>query len=312
MLPLTSRSCLNYCLQSDQLLCAGHTWRLLQNRGRQQPTLAMTDFWHTVSGRLTQLALNPNWSYHDENLLQPQLIQQLTALTKMSFHVTKGYGAGYSSAGDTLELPELKVLHVENYCGSFLFLDCPKLIRLTLVECSCLKCMFLQAPLQSCSTRSSGGLRLHDGFPVSNLMELVSLTVQCPKDVEEKLSSVLPLMQNLQTLDLGINQGMLLQGLPHSLREVSLEFTNAKDWDNALIPVLQQLTDLRDLKISIRWDCADAPAMLSCDLMPFLAMPKLRTFQLGPWKAWTPSSFNALWQFEVELARSGSNLKLIY
>lgn len=119
------------------------------------------------------------------------------------------------------------------------------------------------------------------------------------------------MMQKLQTLDLGVSEGKLLQGLPHSLREVSLQFLCSTSWDIAVIPLLQQLSNLKDLKIGFRYG-SETLVALSCDLRPFMEMQSLCTFQLGPWEAWTPDSFKALGQFEVELMRSGSKLELIY
>ena len=143
-------------------------------------------------------------------------------------------------------------------------------------------------------------------------MDLASLSIGCHADAEEVLFSALPLMQRLHTLDLGINQGRLLQGLPHSLCEVRLHFTHVTGWDDAVIPVLQRLSGLKELKINIQLYSEDTLARLSGDLRPCMAMQKLCTFQLGPWKAWTPSSFKALGLLEAELIKSGSTLKLIY
>ena len=290
---------------------AGHTLRLLRSRVGQQPTLPMFDFWRTLSECLTELAIDVDLhALYSDFPLQPQLLGQLTALTKLRFHVAKGQGQGYFAANDVLDLPELKVLHIEQYDGRQLVLECPKLTHLT-AECSHMGPVFLQAPLQGLYARSSSGVRVHTGFPVSNFVDLVSLSIECSAADEEVLFSALPLMQDLQTLDLGINQGILLQCLPHSLCEVTLH-PHARGWDNAIIPVLQQLPDLKNLEINIQRYSHDTLAMLSGNLRPFVAMQKLCTFQLGPWKAWTPSSFKALGQFEVELTRSGSNLKLIY
>ena len=232
-------------------------------------------------------------------------------MTKLSFHVTGKSGQGFC-AEDRLELPELKVLHVEGYRGRRLDLNCPNLTSLTLPDCYVEGVVSLQAPLQGLFVGSSGWFKIHTGFPLSNLMELVSLSMKCYGTHEETLFQALPLMQRLQTLDLGINRGELLQGLPHSLREVSLHFTRNISWDDAVIPMLQRLSNLKDLKILIASYSEYTLTELSSELMPFMETQRLRTFQLGPWDAWTPGSFKALGQFEVELMRAGSKLKLIY
>ena len=208
--------------------------------------------------------------------------------------------------------PKLKVLHFEGYCGRRLDLDCPNLTSLTFAECWGMGHVSLQAPLQGLFVRSSEKFNIHAVFPLSNLIDLVSLSIESGVNDEAKLFQALPMMQNLQILDLGVNEGKLLQGLPYSLHEVSLQFAGSTSWDNAVIPMLQQLLNLKNVKILVKLCGRDACAVLSCDLRPFIEMQRLRTFQLGPWEAWTPGSFRAPGQFEVELMRSGSKLELMY
>ena len=266
---------------------AGHTWKLLRpgaswSQHAAQPDPAMIDFWHTLSERLTELNLHVDWTYHRYRP-QPQLLKQLTALTKMSFHVQRKDSQDYDYSDWTLDISELRELHLEQYFGRDLVLECSRLTTLTWVECSQIRLVYLQAPLQGLSVRSSGGFRIHPGFPVSNLMGLISLSIACHAEDEEVLLSALPMMQKLRTLDLAISQGWLLQGLPQSLCEVALQLLRESGWDNAIIPVLQQVVNLKDLRISIQRYSEDAVATLSCDLRPFMAMEKLCTFQLGPW-----------------------------
>ena len=286
------------------------TERLLRSSVHEQPELAIVDFWQTLSERLKELAFDVYWGYGTNSLLQPQLLEPLTALTKMTFRFTRGQSQ-YVSDGDTLGLPELKVLRVEHYSGRHLDLGCPKLTSLTLADCS-QDLVSLQAPLQELLAGVSYKFKMHTGFPISNLMQLVLLSIKCDADDEAQLFQALPLMQKLQTLDLGINKGSLLQGLPHSLREVSLHYLCAESWDNAVIPELQQLSNLEDLKIIIQEEEDISPAAFSSDLRPFMGMQKLCTFELGPWASWTPGSFRALGQFEAELMKCGSQLKLSY
>ena len=267
----------------------------------------MMYFWRTFSERLTEVAFNVEWTDRHGSLLQPEVLKQLTAVTKLSFHVIE---APSFSANDRLDLPELKVLYVEGFCGSRLDLECPKLTSLTLADCSATE-VHLLAPLQNLFVRSSEDFGIHTGFPLSNLMELVSLSIQCYDD-EETLFPALLLMQRLQTLDLGIYQGKLLQGLPHSLHKVSLHFNCNISWDDAVIPMLQHISNLKDIEILIESYSKSTLAVLSGDLRPFMKMQRLCTFRLGPCYAWTPGSFKALGQFEVELMRSGSKLQLIY
>ena len=269
----------------------------------------MIDFWHTLSDRLKELSFDVDWDYGGNCLLQPQLLEPLTALTKMCFHVTKDHRQQYVSDGDTLGLPELKVLRAEEYSSRHLDLECPKLTSLTLADCS-QGLVSLQAPLQELLAGTSHAFKMHPGFPMSNLMQLVSLSIKCHADDEMQLFHALPLMQKLQTLDLGINEGSLLQGLPHSLCEVNLHYTRAEGWDNAVIPELQQLSNLEKLQIIM--EEGDSTAALSSDLKPFMGMQKLFTLRLGPWELWTPGTFKALGQLEVELMKSNSKLKLIY
>ena len=162
----------------------------------------MTGFWHTFSERLTEVAFDVDWKQphdvsfdvwahrqdtrHDhqphETLLPLQGLKQLTALTNLSFKVTTSPGQGLNRAGDRLDLPKLKVLRFEGYCGRRLDLDCPNLTSLTFADCWGMRHMSLQAPLQGFHVRSSGIFRINAIFPLSNLMDLVSLNIECGVD----------------------------------------------------------------------------------------------------------------------------------
>ena len=93
---------------------------------------------------------------------------------------------------------------------------------------------------------------------------------------------------------------------------MTLYSTKAEAWDDAVIPVLQQLPQLEHLRMEIHSWSGHSPARLSGNLMPFMAMPKLSTIKLGQWQSWTASSLRLLGQYQAELLRSGSNLELTY
>ena len=147
---------------------------------------------------------------------------------------------------------------------------------------------------------------MHTGFPVTNFLDLVSLKIRSHGDGEEALFPALPLMKKLQTLDLVVHQGWLLRSLPQSLREVALEYLSSAGWDDRVIPALQQLLDLEELKIKIQRFSEDTLATLSSDLRPFLALQRLSTFRVRPREAWTPGALRALGEFQDELVRSAS------
>ena len=272
----------------------------------------MLDFWHTLSDCLTKLDIDVDWT-QPQMLLQPQLLRQLTALTAMTFSVIGGDKADVLE-GEVLDLPELRSLYVNSYWGRPLVLNCRKLTSLTMVGCDPMGLVSLQAPLKNLHAAGSGEFTIHPGFPLTNFLDLVSLSIECTYDGEDELCQMFPQMTKLKTLDMCINEGRLLQSLPQSLCAVSLMFMAGESWDGAVLPVLQQLPELTDLTIDIQ-TFGDALATLTSDLSklrPFMAMQKLCSLQLGDWQAWTASSLRMLGQFEAELARSGSKLELDY
>ena len=238
--------------------------------------------------------------------LQPLLLNQLTALTRLTFDVQSGDEDGLED--HVLSLPELRSLCIDA-CWTRIFLECPRLTDLTVPDG--LR-VFLQAPLQRLCVTSSFAFTMHDGFPMSNFLDLISLRIRCDEDDEEALFSVLPLMKKLQTLDLGVHQGWLLRSLPKGLCEVALQYPPGARWDDSVIPALQELPELKSLKIKIQRYGEDPLATLSSDLRPFMAMQQLNTFQVGYRSCWTLDSLRALEEFENELAVSGSKLKLTY
>ena len=294
----------------ESLSYAECTLKLLQCKAGEQPHAAALDFWRTLLGRITHLTINVDWK-QQEMLLQPELLRELSALTALRFFVTGRAQAG--EAGDVLKLPELRTLHVQGYNKWHISLDCPHLTSLTLAHCVSLGCVTLQAPLQELFAASSCELRMHDGFPLTNFLSLVSLDLQCDPDEEWEFMKVLPQMKKLQNLRLEIWDADSPLSFPHSLCKMELRFLCRGDWNESLIPLLQELPELRDLKIELEVDDRDpSSADLSSDLRPFMAMQKLRIIQLGPWEAWSASTFKALGQLEEEVVRSGSKLQLLY
>ena len=299
---------------------AGYTRELLYCEAGKQPDKAMLNFWHTLSDCLTVLEIDA--SDNAPNLqLQPQLLKQLTALTKLTFHARGGPDVDVL-VNSTLHLPQLRTLCLDGYWGRDLVLDCPKLTNLTLggwggLEEDVVYLVSLQARLECFRVRWSSYFRMHAGFPVANFLDVVSLSVECRKDDgEEELFAALPLMKKLQTLELKVHQGWLLTDLPQSLCEVALEYTSVAGWDDRVIPALQKLPELQHLKIFLRWngkdsdtegsDAEEEPATLSCDLRPFTALQKLCTLQVGPREAWAPSSLRTLGELQAELVMSSS------
>ena len=289
---------------------AGCTLKLLQCKAGEQPHAAALDFWGTLSGRITTLTINVDWK-QQEMLLQPQLLRELSALTALTFFVSGSEQKG--GVGDTLKLPELRMLTLHGYETRDIDLECPQLTSLTLASCIPLGYVSLQAPLQELLAVGSCDFKMHAEFPLTNFLDLVSLDLKCNLDDEWKFMRVLPQMTKLQDMRLEIWEADSFVSLPRSLCRVELRFICGGAWDNNIIPLLQELPELGDLYIELEWDFLEHTlANLSGDLRPFLAMQKLRTFRLGPWDAWSASTFKALGQLEEELVRSGSRLQLLY
>ena len=284
---------------------------LLHCRAGQQPKPGLLNFWHTLSDCLTILGFQMDW-LQSHMRFQPQLLRELRALTYLTLSLGESRAADVLE-GDILDLPALKILVVQGYWARKLQLECPKLASLTMDSCDPLGKVSLQASLRTLNVRSSGEFSMHNGFPLTNFLDLVTLKIECECDQEEEFFQSLPLMTKLQTLELGIYKGDLLRSLPQSLRQVGLYFIACECWDSHIIPVLQQLSELRELTIEVS-GCvygSESPASLSCDLRPFMSMRHLHTLTIGMWRAWTPSSLSALAQFEAELIKAGSKLKLI-
>ncbi len=289
---------------------AGCTLKLLQCKAREQPHAGVLDFWRTLSGRITDLTFHVNWK-QQQMLLQPHLLRELSALTALTFIVTGCEEA--VGEGDILNLPELKTLCIQGHDNRDITLECPKLTSLTLTSSLPMGDVTLQAPLQEFFAASSGDFRMHDGFPLTNFLDLVSIDLKCDMDGEYKFMRVLPEMKKLQKLRLDVWEADSFLSFPQSLRKVELRFICLGDWSNSAIPLLQELPELTELSIELEFDPRDpSGANLSADLKPFMAMQKLRTFQLGHWEAWSPSTFKALGELEAELVRSGSKLQLLY
>ena len=289
---------------------AGRTLQLLHCREHEPPSTFTMEFWWTICHVLTRLSIDLDWTRH-HMVLQTQILRRSPALTSLKLRVTGGEGVDVLQ-GDVLSLSRLRNLDVEGYWGRHLVLECPKLRRLVLTDCDPMGRVSLQAPsLQHLCARSSGEFPMHPGFPMSNFSHLGSLSIECPYEEEQQLFQVLPLMEKLHTLDLGIFRGSLLQSLPESLEHVSLHYHTSEAWHDAVIPMAQRLPQLWKLEVRIQ-TFGNERARLCSDLRPFLAMQKLRHLQLGSWRAWSPASLRALGQFEAELARSGSKVELMY
>ena len=280
----------------------------------QQPTVRQLDFWHTLSDCLTALEIELDWKQRQKRL-QPHLLSQLRALRALTFRGEEGYSGWEVSDGDTIDLPELRELYVEGYRGNHLRLECPSLTSLTLKACNPMPLVSLQSPLQKLDTMSAGKLCMHDGLPLTTFLNLISLRVECEGGHEELLFPSLPMLTKLQTLELVVSQGSLLQSLPRSLCTVSLYYPDGECWDSQILPALQRLPELREVNIEVddyeedyEEDCL---ASLSCDLQPFMALQHLHILQIGGRRAWAPSSLRALGQFEADLIRAGSKLKLL-
>ncbi len=298
------------CINDGRVHLAGRTLQLLHCRGNEPPTDCTMEFWWTISHLLTRLSIDVDWTKH-HMVLQTQILSRSAALTSLRLRITGGEGVDILQ-GDLLSLPRLRSLEVEGYWGRHLVLECPRLTSLVLEDCDPMGCVSLQAPLLQClCARSSGEFPMHSGFPVSNFLHLYALSIECSFDEEQQLFEVLPLMEKLDSLDVGIFRGSLLQSLPQSLSHVSMHYHAAEAWHDAVIPLVQQLPQLWKLEIRIQI-FGNERARLCSDLRPFLAMQKLRKLQLGEWRAWSPGSLRALGQFEAELARSGSKIKLMY
>ena len=245
---------------------AAFSEELLYDVAGNQPGEAVLDFWRPFADCLTDLDIDAE-RVNPQLRLQPQLLSQLTALTHLTFITHDGLGP----EDHLLRFPELRSLEIHAAYGDRVIVECP---RLTYLHCGSRLC--LPAPLP----------------------DLVSLCVRWNDDGddsnEEALFSALPLMSKLRTLDLVVDRGWLLRSLLQSLCEVALDYLSGEGWDGRVIPALQQLPELKDLKIKIKWRSGDTPAMLSSDLRPFMAMQKLCSLELGPREAWTPCSLIAL------------------
>ena len=220
--------------------------QLLHYKANAQPGAAALGFWRTLSECLTELTIDVDWT-QQQLLWQPGLLSQRTALTALTFYVIDG-DEEEMQGSDVLHLPQLKCLHVDSYFGRHLILECPQLTSLSLMSCEPMGPVSLQAPLQELFASSSGQSVMHPGFPLTNFLDMVSMSIESVADNEKELFRALPLMRRLLSLDLTVNQGNLLQSLPQGLHDITLYFSGCDDWDNAVIPVLQQLPELRELK----------------------------------------------------------------
>ena len=278
----------------------------------------MLNFWQTLSDCLTGLVISVDW-LQPRMLLQHQFLRQLTALTAMTFSVDQATYVEEDNEmeiavwqqGDVVHLPKLKQLHVSSYWGRHLVLECPQLTSLSMLNCAPVGPVSLQAPLQQLCATCPDGFVIHPGFPLSNFLDMVSLSIECQYEGEGQLYQTLPLMKRLTMLNLRVKQGRLLQSLPQSLSEVDLEFVGREAWDDAVVPVVQQLPELRVLRFEFCLGPSNL-ARLSSNLRPFMLQQKLRILELGEWQAWTPDTLRALGQFEAELLRSGSRIELKY
>ena len=239
----------------------------------------MLDYWATLSNCLTDLDITVDIT-EDMQLLLPAYLTKLSRLTRLAIDEldhTCGDAHAENRICYTLELPELKVLCLNNLYTDTVKLQCPQLQLLRIVNCA--MDIYLQAPLEHLHLEERALNCVHEGFPVTNL---AGLTYLCIDVADGPDAETLPLMTRLHTLNFQVWQlGRLPANLPNSLRDLTLVFSTDEAWDSLVIPLVQKLPEVESIRIDIHSHRRDLIGHISLDhdLRPFLAMRSLRHLQ---------------------------------
>ena len=295
-------------------LPAGLSRKLLQGAPAGPPRNKLLDYWATLSRCLTDLEVSTD----PQLLLQPAYLNELTRLTRLSLDgATPQNGQAHEDDGPhyAFQLPELASLHLSNLWAGILNLLCPQLTRLHIEGCAISK-LYLHASLKHLHYEFSAILLMHKGFPITNLIGLTYLSCYASLDIDSEAVLVqgLPLMTQLQFLELQINRGKLPASLPSSLRDLTMTFSANRAWDSSVIPLVQQLPEARAIRIYVetKRNAFIGNLSLDHDLMPFLAMTSLNYLVLGNPQVWKASALCQLGEVEAEVVRSGKKLFLRY
>ena len=290
----------------------------LQGLPTGPPNSELLDYWATMSSCLTDLQIA--MSARDMQLLQPAYLNELTRLTRLEFGEEKSLDSHENGVHYAFELPELKVLELKGVSASNLEFQCWQL-RVLSIECCTIGKLHLQASLEHLHHELSTPILLHAGFPVTNLIGLTYLHLEDDgdKEAEAVLLHGLPLMSWLRILYLTIHKCSLPASLPSSLQEFSLDFSDDREWDSAVIPLVQQLPRVESIRIyaSSQRSGPFGDKSLDHDLRPFLAMESLKLLKLGDpdypnSQVWKASAFRQLGELETEVVRLGKDLEIVY
>ena len=292
---------------------------------KETPAEFVRHYWASLSSCLTDLSICFGDPSNCERVLETELLNQLARLSKLEFEGNDRDRSNDEAHALGLALPELKALHISRVKGMSISLNCPRLTDLQIADCSPSGQVSLQAALQRMRFDTTSGFALHEGFPLSNLLRLTCLKVNCSFESEHDLFQGLTLMLQLETLELVINKCRLPDRLPRHLREVALRFRHGQLWNmlcSNTLTALQKLAYAETIHIhvdmpTIYYDSGLAgTAEIDVPLSPFIAMKRLRILELGDkvvsQQIWKPSALRALGRFEGELARSGSKLDFTY
>ena len=257
----------------------------------------------------------------DKRLLQPAYLNELTRLTRLEFGEEGSLDSHEAGAHYAFKLPELRNLILRGLCAGNLELQCLQLEVLHIEYCTIGK-LHLQASLEHLHHECSAPILLHEGFPVTNLIGLTYLSLEDDgnKEAEPVLFQGLPLMSRLRILYLSIHTCSLPASLPSSLQDFTLDFSIARGWDSAVIPLVQQLPRVESIHISASSQHSGSfgDKSLDHDLRPFLAMEALRLLQLGDpdsrpnSRGWKASALRQLGELEAEVVRMGKDLEIVY
>ena len=284
------------------------------------PDSKLLDYWATLSSCLTDLDITVDPL---EMQLQPAYLNELIRLTQLALSELDG-PSDLAHEGDlphyALGLPELQVLCLSYLRVGNLELQCPQLKVLRVQDCV-MSSLYLEASLEHLHfdniIRASRAPKiLHEGFPITNLDGLTYLSLDVDYDIDSQavLFQRLPLMTQLQTLHLHINECSLPVKLPNSLRDLTVAFKAKRVWDSSVILLVQQLPNVEsiDIYVELHHSAFIGDLSLDHDLRPFLAMKSLRHLWFGNSQAWKGSALRQLGELEAEVLRLGKNLKLRY
>ena len=186
------------------------------------------DYWAAMAHSLTELEMVVDAA---DEPLRMAVLTQLSKLTSLKLENT-GYNCYNRPASYVLDLPGVTSLELGNLHGKVLTLTCPGLRRLDLFNCRIYDQISLQAPLEKFYCQGGSGFRVHEAFPLSNLLGLTSL--QCDLSRNTRHSScliILPSLSGLLSLTIQTDDGLSPPFLPSSLSTIEYYVRSASVLD---------------------------------------------------------------------------------